>query len=100
MKTTSHIHRFVLLFAVLVLSMLAVAPIQAAPIQAAPATTFGPGHTFDQCPDRKFIPFWGSRRFIEAQGFNFDIIGDQASVKFRNHLSLDLASNPASSAYT
>jgi hypothetical protein len=100
MKTNSHIHRFVFLFAVLVLSMLAVAPIQAAPIQAAPAATFGPGYTFDQCPDRKFIPFWGSRRFIEAQGFNFDIIGDQASVKFRNHLSLDLASNPASSAYT
>src|SRR6186997_2513368 len=95
MKTISHTPRLVLLLAVLMLSLLAVAP-----IQAAPAATFGHGHNPDQCLERKFIPFWGSRRAIEARGFNFDIIGDQASVKFGNNLSLDLASNPASSAYT
>jgi hypothetical protein len=95
MKTTLRTSRLVLLLAVLMLSLLAVAP-----IQAAPAATFGHGHNANQCLDRKFIPFWGSRRFIEAQGFNFDIIGEQASVKFRNNLSLDLASNPASAAYT
>jgi hypothetical protein len=84
-----------LLLALLILSMLAVAP-----TQAAPAATRGHSHNPNPCRDRKFIPFWGSRSFIEAQGFNFDIVGDQASVKFRNNLSLDLASNPAISDYT
>jgi len=95
MKTTSRSTRLVILLAVLILSMLAVAP-----TQAAPAANNDHPHNPNQCLDHKFIPFWGSRDFIEAQGFNFDIVGDQASVKFRNNLSLDLASNPASSEYT
>jgi hypothetical protein len=95
MKIVSRSARLMLLLAILILSILAVAP-----AQAAPAANNGHQHNTNQCLDRKFIPFWGSRRFIEAQGFNFDIVGDQASVKFRNNLSLDLASNPASSAYT
>jgi hypothetical protein len=95
MKTTSRSTRLALLLAILILSMLAVAP-----TQAAPAADNGHQHNTNQCLDHKFIPFWGSRNFIEAQGFNFDIVGDQASVKFRNNLSLDLASNPASSEYT
>jgi len=95
MKTISRTTRLVLLLAILILSMLAVAP-----TQAAPAASNGHSHNPSQCLDRKFIPFWGSRNFIEAQGFNFDIVGDQASVKFRNNLSLDLASNPETSDYT
>jgi len=95
MKIISRSTRLVLLLAILILSMLAVAP-----TQAAPAATNSSHHNANQCLERKFIPFWGSRSFIEAQGFNFDIVGDQASAKFRNNLSLDLASNPASAAYT
>jgi hypothetical protein len=95
MKTTSRSFRLVLLLAILILSALVVAP-----TQAAPAATFGHQQNANQCLDRKFIPFWNSRRLIEAQGFNFDLIGDQASVKFRNNLSLDLASDLSSSAYT
>ncbi len=95
MKTTSRSTRLATLLAILTLSMLAVAPTQAAPAD-------NNRHQFNssQCRNHKFIPFWGSRSFIEAQGFNFDIVGDQASAKFRNNLSLDLASNPASSEYT
>jgi len=95
MKTTSRSARLVLLLAILILSMLAVAPTQAAPT----ANNDNNQHA-NQCLDRKLIPFWGSRNFIEAQGFNFDIVGDQASAKFRANLSLDLASNPTNSAYT
>lgn len=95
MKTISRSARLIFLLAILILSILAVAP-----TQAAPAANNGHHHNSNQCPDRKFIPFWGSRSFIEAQGFNFDIVGDQASAKFRRNLSLDVASNPASSAYT
>jgi hypothetical protein len=95
MKITSRSTRLVLLLAILILSMLAVAPTQAAPV-----ANNGNPHNPNQCLDHKFIPFWGSRSLIEAQGFNFDIVGDQASVKFRNNLSLDLASNPGSSDYT
>src|SRR5215213_1052338 len=95
MKTTSRSARKILLLALLILSMLAVAP-----TQAAPAASNGHPHNPAQCLDRKFIPFWGSRSFIEAQGFNFDIAGDQASVKFRNNLSLDLASDSTNSEYT
>jgi hypothetical protein len=95
MKTTSRSARLMLLLAILILSMLAVAP-----TQAAPAANNEHQHNTTQCVDRKLIPFWGSRSLIEAQGFNFDIIGDQASVKFRRALSLDVASNPLSSAYT
>src|SRR4051812_10344972 len=100
MKTTSRASRLILVLAMLILSLLAVAPTQAAPTLAAPTANNGHQHTNNPCLDRKFIPFWGSRNFIEAQGFNFDIVGDQASVKFRNNLSLDLASNPASEEYT
>src|SRR5215216_3886940 len=95
MKTSSRTVRILFLLAILLLSMLAVAPTQAAPV-----ASNGHGHSFDQCLDRKLIPFWGSRSFIEAQGFNFDIVGNQASVKFRNNLSLDLASDSTSSKYT
>lgn len=95
MKTTSRSARLVLLIAILILSMLAISP-----TQAAPAATTNNRHNANQCVERKFIPFWGSRSLIEAQGFNFDIEGDQASVKFRNNLSLDLASNLTSSDYT
>jgi hypothetical protein len=84
-----------LLLAILILSILAVAP-----TQAAPAATNAYHHNANQCRERKLIPFWGSRNFIEAQGFNFDIVGNQSSVKFGRNLSLDLASNPASSAFT
>ncbi|HKF94248.1 MAG TPA: hypothetical protein VKB96_06540, partial [Gammaproteobacteria bacterium] len=94
MKITSRSTRLVLLLAILILSLLAVAPTQAAPV----ATSTH--HNVDQCLDRKLIPFWGSRDFIEAQGFNFDIVGDQASAKFRRNLSLDVASKPTSAAYT
>ena len=95
MKTTLRSTRLVFVLALLILSMLAVAP-----TQAAPAANNGHHHNPNPCLDHKLIPFWGSRDFIEAQGFNFDIVGDQASVKFRNNLSLDLASNPASSDYS
>jgi hypothetical protein len=95
MKTTSHRITLALLLAFLSLSMLAVTP-----TQAAPAATSGYQHRANQCLDHKLIPFWGSRNFIEAQGFNFDIVGAQANAKFRNNLSLDLASNPSSSDYT
>jgi hypothetical protein len=95
MKTTSRSTRLVFLLAILLLSMLVVAP-----TQAAPATNSSHSHNTAQCLDRKIIPFWGSRSFIESQGFNFDIVGDQASVKFGNNMSLDLASNPANSEYT
>jgi hypothetical protein len=95
MTTISRSARSIFLFAILLASLLAVAP-----TQAAPAAYKNFRHNPNQCLDRKFIPFWGSRNFIEAQGFNFDIVGDQASVMFRNNLSLDLASNPLSSAYT
>jgi hypothetical protein len=95
MKTTSRSTRLMLLIAILLLSILAVAP-----TQAAPAATNANHQTANQCRDRKLIPFWGSRNFIEAQGFTFDIMGDQASVQFRNTLSLDLASNPTNSDYT
>src|SRR5580765_4696775 len=95
MKTTSRSTHLVLMLAILILSMLAVAP-----TQAAPAANNVYQHNANQCLDRKFISSWGSRNFIEAQGFNFDIVGDQASAMFRNYLSLDLASNPASSDYT
>jgi hypothetical protein len=84
-----------LLLAILILSILAVAP-----TQAAPATTNAYHQNAKQCRDRKLIPFWGSRNFIEAQGFNFDIVGRQSSVKFGRNLSLDVASNPASAAST
>lgn len=94
MKTTSRTARLILLLGILILSMLAVAP-----TQAAPAANNGNRPNANQCLDRKFIPFWGSRNFIEAQGFNFDIVGDQASAKFRNNLSLDLASDPTNSEY-
>jgi len=95
MKTISHSARLVLLLALLLLSMLV-----AAPTEAAPAVYQGSHNGNPGCLDHKLIPFWGSRNFIEAQGFNFDIVGDQASVKFQRNLSLDLSSNQASSAYT
>jgi hypothetical protein len=95
MKTISRPSRLVLLFAILLMSMLVVMP-----TQAAPTANYDHQHSTNQCVDRKLIPFWGSRNFIEAQGFNFDIVGEQASAKFRRNLSLDLASNPASSDYT
>ncbi|HEU5099879.1 MAG TPA: hypothetical protein VFU22_12700 [Roseiflexaceae bacterium] len=95
MKLISRSTRLMIMLVILILSMLAVAPTQAAP----PANN-GRQHNTNQCLNRKLIPFWGSRSFIEAQGFNFDIIGEQASVKFSNNLSLDLASNPANSGYT
>ncbi len=90
MKPTSRTVRLGLLLAIAILSMLAVAP-----TQAAPATYNSLPHTSNQCLDHKFIPFWGSRQFIEAQGFNFDIEGAQASAKFRANLSLDVTNNPA-----
>ena len=95
MKTTSRSTRLATLLAILTLSMLAVAP-----TQAAPAANNRHQYNSSQCRNHKLIPFWGSRSFIAAQGFNFDIVGDQASAKFRNNLSLDLASNPATSDYT
>jgi hypothetical protein len=95
MKTISRSARLILLLAILIVSMLAVAP-----TQAAPAANNSHQHHANQCLDHKFIPYWGSRGFIEAQGFDFDIVGDQASAKLRNNLSLDLASDPTSSAYT
>jgi hypothetical protein len=49
---------------------------------------------------RKFISLWENRELVEAQGFNFDIVGDQADVRFQRNLALDLASDPTNSAYT
>jgi hypothetical protein len=72
----------------------------AAPTQAAPAANRAYDHSSPGCMDRKLIPFWGSRSLIEAQGFNFDIVGDQASVKFQRNLALDLASDSTDSTYT
>src|SRR5262245_39128632 len=95
MKPTSHTVRLTFLLAILLFSMLV-----AAPTQAAPAMYLGNHELTPNCLDRKLIPFWGSRDFIEAQGFNFDIVGPQASVTLQRNLSLDLASNPVNTAYT
>src|SRR5689334_13939151 len=88
MKITSHSARLVLILALLLLGLLVVAP-----TQAAPATLGNSPIDTTKCRDHKLIPYWGSRSFIEAQGFNFDIVGAQASVKFQRDLSLDLSSN-------
>jgi hypothetical protein len=82
----------------LLLGLVFVLPAQAAqPALPSPAPA---AHASTRCLPQKHIDFWGSRRAIEARGFNFDIVGAQASAAFRRNLSLDLASNPASSAYT
>lgn len=95
MKTSSHSARLILLLALLLLSMFLAAPTQAAPLADRD------NHTDTaSCVDRKLIPFWGNRGFIESQGFNFDIVGNQASAKFQRNLSLDLDSDTASTAYT
>lgn len=87
------------------LVMLLVGLTLALPAQAAPAARLAPAplpapNADTRCLPRKHINFWGSRRAIEARGFNFDLVGPQASATFRRNLSLDLASDPSSSAYT
>src|SRR5690349_24882368 len=59
----------------------------------------------DRCVHQKNIQNWKSLDQIERDGFHVDLVGPQASLTFdreqhRKFMSLDIASNPASSAYT
>jgi len=92
---TARIRHMLMLIAVLCSALLFSAPTQAAVLLSRPQPSVG-----DQCRDHKQIEDWHNRRAIEAKGFNFDIIGEQASVDFGRTMSLKLASNPTSSAYT
>ena len=75
----------------LLLSLMLVLPASATPVTQ-PRQDIG-------CVPHKRVDNWSNRRAIEARGFNFDIVGAQASVTFGHNLGLDLAGNPASSAY-
>lgn len=72
----------------------------ALPVQAAAPLGVPPAARSNRCVDHKRIDYWGSRAAIEARGFNFDIVGAQASAKFQRNLALDLGSDPAQSSYT
>lgn len=78
----------------LLLALMLALPASAAPIApvAQPRQDIG-------CVPHKRVDNWSNRRAIEARGFNFDIVGAQASATFGHNLGLDLAGNPASSAY-
>jgi hypothetical protein len=97
MSYTTITKRLSILLILLVTSLAFVVPVGAAPVaQAAPVASAAGA----QCLPHKRIDYWGSRRAIEARGFNFDLIGDQASATFQRDLELDLASDPNNAAYT
>jgi hypothetical protein len=96
MHTLSLVKRLGGLFVLLLLGLTF-----ALPANAAPATLVASGrHSPNRCVPHKYIDNWSNRRAIEARGFNFDLVGPQASATFGRNLGLNLASNPASSAYT
>ena len=71
------------------------------PAYAAPPTR----RDDDRCVHQKNIENWKSLDQIERDGFHVDLVGPQASLTFgreqqRKFMSLDIASNPSSSAYT
>jgi hypothetical protein len=102
MNITPLAKRLSALLVMVLLGLVFVLPAQAAPAaqatlspQAGPASRAG-----TTCLPHKRVDFWGSQQAIEARGFNFDLIGDQASATFQRNLALDVASDPNSSAYT
>ena len=95
---TAHIRRLAGLLFALTLAILATAQAQAAPASATPAAITRPAQ--NQCVPHKQIETWNSQRAIEARGFNFDLVGTQASAQFQHDLSLNLAANPNNQAYT
>ncbi len=95
--STSCIRRLAGLLVVLVLGMLLAMPAQAAPSALTQSITAH--HNENRCVDHKQIETWSNQQAIEARGFNFDIVGPQASVMFQHDLALDLATTD-NSAYT
>jgi hypothetical protein len=95
---TSRIRHLLILIVVFCSALLFSVPIAAAPLPRPQLHPQPP--VADQCRDHKLVADWHSRRAIEAKGFNFDIIGDQARVDFGRTMSLSLASDPSSSTYT
>jgi hypothetical protein len=93
----SRTRRLAGLLAVLVLGMLLAMPAQAAPLATTQSATAHRNE--NSCVDHKQIDTWSNQRAIEARGFNFDIVGPQASAMFQHDLALNLATTD-NSAYT
>jgi hypothetical protein len=96
MNTTSLAKRLPALLLMLLLGLVFAMPAQAAPSrQPTPALLAG-----NECLPHKRIDSWNNQRAIEARGFKFDLVGEQASAAFGRNLALDVASNPANPTYT
>ena len=95
---TTRTRRLAALFFALMLSILTAAQAQAAPSSLTQAPIARPAES--RCVPHKQIETWNNRRAIEARGFNFDLVGPQASALFQHDLSLKLAADPESDAYT
>lgn len=95
---TPRTRQLVGLFAALLLGVLLTLPAQAAPAPITqPAASY---HNTQRCVPHKEITTWSNRRALEARGFHFDLVGSQATALFGHDLTLALAPNPGSSAYT
>jgi hypothetical protein len=95
--TPSHRRRLAGLLLTLVLGMLLTMPAQAAPSATTQSATAHRNE--NRCVDHKQIETGSNQRAIEARGFNFDVVGRQASAMFQHDLTLNLATTD-NSAYT
>jgi hypothetical protein len=83
------------LLALLVATMMFALPAQAAPLPQ--TSSAGRGNS---CVPHRHIDNWSNQQSVEARGFNFDLVGDQASAAFGRALALDLASDTTNAEYT
>jgi len=95
---TPRTRRFVGLFAALLLGILLTLPAQAAPAPIARLTSAY--HNTERCVPHKEVANWYNRSALEARGFHFDLVGAQAAAQFGHDLTLEVAPNSGSSAYT
>jgi len=98
LMNTLRTQRLAGLFAALLLTIFLTLPAQAAP--SATTATNSSYPNANRCLPHKQIETWNSRRSIEARGFQFDLIGPEASALFQHDLALNLARNPANSFTT
>jgi hypothetical protein len=69
--------------------------------QATPAAAPAVAASRHDCVSHRHIDHWNNPAQLRAQGFNRDLFGDQASMRFRgDFLALDIASDPNRSTYT
>jgi hypothetical protein len=86
-----------------ILIILAAGMTHATPAAAVSTTRTAPAAAASRhgCVSHRHIDRWNNPMQLEAQGFNRDLFGDQASMRFRgDFLALDIASDPSRSTYT